>query len=167
MPARGNCALLAVTLFVGAWCAPVAAQPSPRTDAFRDMPSQLLKDLGRKLELTDEQKTQIVVLKKEFEEKNKAKLKQLRREVQRVRQGIQAARKNNNAAALQKAKSEAKSLRQTGERLQEEFEGKLLNLLSDAQRKQYADVKVAAVQGQRAKAAPATSTIGVKPVDRR
>jgi Spy/CpxP family protein refolding chaperone len=151
MPARAKRIVIALLL---AAAAPAAAQESPRPakpDAFRDMPSQLLKDLGQKLDLTDEQKAQVVTLKRAFEEKHRAKLKKLRQDVQRVRQSIQSARQDNDAAALKQAKGEAKALRQAGERLQREFEGQLLAVLTDGQRQQYAAFKAAPLETPRVK----------------
>lgn len=128
---------------------PVAAQPSPRPetgkrpDVFQNMPSQLLKELGQKLDLTDEQKLKVVALKEEFEAQNKAPLKKLRQDVHAVKQGMQAARKKNDNAAVKKARAEIKALRQAGEQLHADFERKLLAILTDEQKKQYASLQQA------------------------
>ncbi len=117
------------------------ADSAKRPDVFRDMPSQTLKELGATLNLTDEQKAEVVKLKKEFEEKNKVPLKKLRQEVHAVRQGMQAAKKKNDTATLKKSRAEIQSLRQAGERLHAEFERNLLAILTSEQKQLYASLQ--------------------------
>jgi Spy/CpxP family protein refolding chaperone len=143
---RWGIAIAGTFLLLNGWAGALRAQnPSvavgQRSDLFQNTQSQLLKDLDQTLSLTDEQKRRIIAIKKEFERENKAALKKLRQEVQAVRQTMQAARKNNDTVALKKARGEAKTLQQAGERLHAEFEKELLALLSDEQKKQYAAFK--------------------------
>jgi len=131
MSARGRC--LAAGLWGLLCCAALLAQVP-----FLDMPSRRLQRLGEQLALTEAQKRQIIALKRQFEKKHEIELKQLRRDVGRVREALRDAHNRHDHAALKKGQAEAKSLRRAGTRLNEDFERQLLGVLTDSQRQQYA-----------------------------
>lgn len=112
-----------------------------RPDVFQGMTSQLLLELEKMANLTDDQKEKIVALKQEFEGRNQQALRKMREDVKKVSLAMEAARKVKDPSAMKEASEQAKELRQAAERLRLEFESKLLEILSAEQRMKYEELK--------------------------
>src|SRR5262249_39679452 len=110
-------------------------------DHFSGMTSELLLELDERLKLSDDQKAQIVSMKEQFQERHKDELRDLRTKVMSVNKASERAKKSKDKAAMQKARDQARELRQAGEKLRSEFEKDLLQILDEGQRKEYESLK--------------------------
>lgn len=116
-------------------------KPDKRGDRFQGMTSELLRELDQKLDLSDDQKEQIVALKQAFEERHREELRRLRERVAQVSGAMEKSRGGKDPGGHRKAMQEARELRQTAEKLRSEFERDLLKILTDEQRRQYEMLK--------------------------
>lgn len=143
---RPSAPALAALLFIGCLVSPArASDKDKKADKdrrpFQGMTSELLLQLDQKLSLSDDQKEQIVALKHQFEEKHRDDLRMLRERTAQVSRTMEQARKSNNPAIHRRAQQEIRDLRMAAERLRNEFERGLLNILDDDQRQQYEALK--------------------------
>lgn len=121
--------------------APEKRPERSKPDQFQGMTSLLLLEIDKRLNLSGEQKSRIVDLKKEFEDKHRDAVMKLREEAARIRHDMDSARTKKDGLAMKRASDQLRELRRNAEKLRAEFEQKLLDVLTDEQKKQYADIK--------------------------
>jgi Spy/CpxP family protein refolding chaperone len=87
-----------------------------------------------KLKLTDEQKEKVAKIEKEYQAKQKDKFGDMREEMKK-------AFENKDKEAMRKAFDKMRDNREAVQKLREEYQGKVESVLTDDQKKTFADIK--------------------------
>ena len=97
-------------------------------------PSLLPRGVEEKLNLTSEQKEKLAAIQKEFDEKQKDKFG-------KIREDMKKAFEDRDREAIRKGMEKMREVREAADKLRDEYRAKVEALLTDAQKKQFAELK--------------------------
>jgi Spy/CpxP family protein refolding chaperone len=94
-----------------------------------------------KLKLTAQQQTQVNEIIKEFDDKNKDAAAKAKEQTAKLLEEAQTAKQNNDKAAARQALEKIQEVQLGLAKLREEYEGKLVQTLTDEQKKTFEELK--------------------------